>query len=422
MYQYVDTMAAAVSILGFVLVVLLVPLAIVSVLVVVELFRPVSRPYVNRFLRRYPVRLTASNGPMVLRRLARVRAARTLGGLAGALFAIVVSVRGNSFNVLIAVAVGYLIGGVVAEVPSRRDRAAARRPAASLVPRQTPRLRAPFARRRARWSSSASPGRWSRPVRSVARRAGVTAMSPGRVAAGLAAMVLVTVLVLVTARAILYRRQPFTEPDMLSADDALRAASLHCVFGGGFAVVAILGSVLVWNVGVTSDVQLLRWLAPWLGLTLDVHRVLRVVRRARRPVARAPHVLHTGGPAVVIVEIDPGSMIPPYEQLRAQIAELVLAGTLAPGSRLPAVRQLAADLGVAPGTIARAYRELERGGVLATKGRHGTFVTDTPPQLTSRDRNRQLAQAAEAFAATAQRLGLSKRDALAQVRAALDGG
>ena len=65
----------------------------------------------------------------------------------------------------------------------------------------------------------------------------------------------------------------------------------------------------------------------------------------------------------MIVEIDPGSMIPPYEQLRAQIAELVLAGALAPGARLPAVRQHAADLGVAPGTIARAYRELERGGL-----------------------------------------------------------
>jgi DNA-binding transcriptional regulator YhcF (GntR family) len=124
----------------------------------------------------------------------------------------------------------------------------------------------------------------------------------------------------------------------------------------------------------------------------------------------------------VIVEIDPSSLIPPYEQLRAQIAELVLTGALAPGARLPAVRQLAADLGVAPGTIARAYRELERGGVLETRGRHGSFVTDTPPQLTHRDRSRQLAQAAEAFAATAQRLGLSKRDALAQVRAALDAG
>lgn len=124
----------------------------------------------------------------------------------------------------------------------------------------------------------------------------------------------------------------------------------------------------------------------------------------------------------MIVEIDPQSLVPPYEQLRAQITELVAAGALPPGSRLPAVRQLAADLGVAPGTIARTYRELERGGVLETRGRHGSFVSDSPPQLTKLDRRRQVAQAAAAFAATAQRLGLSKRDALAQVRAALESG
>lgn len=122
----------------------------------------------------------------------------------------------------------------------------------------------------------------------------------------------------------------------------------------------------------------------------------------------------------MIVAIDPDSLIPPYEQLRAQIAELVAAGTLEPGARLPAVRQLAADLGVAPGTVARAYRELEHQGVLQARGRHGSFVTETPPRLTNLDRTRQLANAASAFAATAQRLGLSKRDALAQVRQALE--
>ena len=124
----------------------------------------------------------------------------------------------------------------------------------------------------------------------------------------------------------------------------------------------------------------------------------------------------------MIVEIDPESLIPPYEQLRAQIAELVATGALPPGARLPAVRQLASDLGVAPGTIARTYRELERGGVIEARGRHGSYVTDEPPQLTTSDRRRQLTQAAAAFAATAQRLGLSKRDALAHVRDALEAG
>lgn len=122
----------------------------------------------------------------------------------------------------------------------------------------------------------------------------------------------------------------------------------------------------------------------------------------------------------MIVAIDPDSLIPPYEQLRAQIAELVAAGTLGAGARLPAVRQLAADLGVAPGTVARGYRELEHRGVLQARGRHGSFVTETPPQLTKRDRNRQLAHAAATFAATARRLGLSQREALRQVRQAFE--
>ena len=49
-------------------------------------------------------------------------------------------------------------------------------------------------------------------------------------------------------------------------------------------------------------------------------------------------------------------------------------GDLAPGTRLPTVRQLAADLGLAANTVARAYRELEADGVIATYGRKGTFV------------------------------------------------
>lgn len=136
--------------------------------------------------------------------------------------------------------------------------------------------------------------------------------------------------------------------------------------------------------------------------------------------ARATPVRSNDRTVTVIVAIDPDSLIPPYEQLRAQIAELVVAGTLEAGARLPAVRQLAADLGVAPGTVARAYRELEHQRVLQARGRHGSFVTETPPRLTKLDRTRQLAHAAATFAATAQRLGLSKRDALAQVRQALE--
>lgn len=74
--------------------------------------------------------------------------------------------------------------------------------------------------------------------------------------------------------------------------------------------------------------------------------------------------------------VDPRSPTPPFEQIRAQVVELVHDGRLLPGTRLPTVRRLAGDLGIAANTVARAYRELERAGVVETRGRHGTFVAD----------------------------------------------
>ena len=64
------------------------------------------------------------------------------------------------------------------------------------------------------------------------------------------------------------------------------------------------------------------------------------------------------------ISVDLDSATPPYEQIRAQVSSLIALGTLAPGSRLPTVRSLAADLGIAAGTVARAYRELEQSGLI----------------------------------------------------------
>ena len=67
--------------------------------------------------------------------------------------------------------------------------------------------------------------------------------------------------------------------------------------------------------------------------------------------------------------------MPPFEQLRTRIAALAASGELPAGTRLATVRQLATDLGLATNTVARAYRELEADGVVATEGRRGTFVS-----------------------------------------------
>jgi len=123
----------------------------------------------------------------------------------------------------------------------------------------------------------------------------------------------------------------------------------------------------------------------------------------------------------VIVAVDARSAVPPYEQLRQQLVAMIRAGTLAAGAQLPPIRQLAKDLGLATGTVARAYTEVEREGLVVARGRHGTVVVPgaTSPPSAERERQRLLGVAATAFAAEARRLGSPADDALAAVRAAL---
>jgi hypothetical protein len=244
-------------------------IAVGVILVVVEAFGPVPRRYVDRFLSRYPIRITAANGPMVVRRLARVRAARTLGGLGGVLLGGAASVVGLHVNLLYAGAVGYLLGAIIAELPSRRDRAAASHPAATLVPR---RLRDYVPR----WMVVAPPIVLVVTLAiDLAGASGSQRPSLGynpawRSTVGIGAMLLALGLTLGTARMILYRPQPYARAKMVKADDALRAASLHCVCGGGFAIVAVIASGSIWSAGQRSNVQLLRWIAPWLALALGM--------------------------------------------------------------------------------------------------------------------------------------------------------
>ncbi|BCJ69076.1 GntR family transcriptional regulator [Polymorphospora rubra] len=117
------------------------------------------------------------------------------------------------------------------------------------------------------------------------------------------------------------------------------------------------------------------------------------------------------------VTVDTSSPVAPYEQVRAGIAELAATGRLAAGTRLPTVRRLAEDLGLAANTVARAYRELEQAGLVETRGRHGTFVTAQAGGVPDEAR-----RAAADYAALTRRLGLPPDQALALVAAALDTG
>ena len=91
-----------------------------------------------------------------------------------------------------------------------------------------------------------------------------------------------------------------------------------------------------------------------------------------------------------------------------------------PGERLPPIRLLAQELGVAPNTIARAYRELINAGIAEADGRNGTRVTAAPP--VAHDvalRSESLGQAAQQFAVAARELDVSIDEALEAVIAAI---
>lgn len=76
-----------------------------------------------------------------------------------------------------------------------------------------------------------------------------------------------------------------------------------------------------------------------------------------------------------MLSIDRFDDTPAFEQLKRQLAAQIMARQLRAGTKLPTVRQLAADVGVAVNTIARVYKELEADGFVETRGRNGTHVT-----------------------------------------------
>jgi GntR family transcriptional regulator len=114
------------------------------------------------------------------------------------------------------------------------------------------------------------------------------------------------------------------------------------------------------------------------------------------------------------VVVDAASGVAPWRQVRDQLLHLVRTGVLPVGARLPTIRQLAGDLGLAAGTIARVYRELEAVGVLHTARRQGTVVAAVPASAG----DAALAEAAAAYAARAAELGVDLSTAVAAVHAA----
>ncbi len=87
-------------------------------------------------------------------------------------------------------------------------------------------------------------------------------------------------------------------------------------------------------------------------------------------------LIHEGGEAVV--KLDYRSDQPIYEQIISQYKYLLLQGFLKKGDSIPSVRKLALELDITPGTVAKAYRELENQGVIETVRGKGTYIAGIP--------------------------------------------
>lgn len=119
-------------------------------------------------------------------------------------------------------------------------------------------------------------------------------------------------------------------------------------------------------------------------------------------------------PQTVSITIDQASAVAPFEQVRTQIADQAREGALPVGYKLPTVRGLAEDLGLAANTVAKAYRALETDGVIETRGRNGSFIAAAGDAA-----DKEAAAAAENYARRVQRLGLDRRAARTAVEDAL---
>ena len=108
--------------------------------------------------------------------------------------------------------------------------------------------------------------------------------------------------------------------------------------------------------------------------------------------------------------------VPVYLQILNQVKYLVAAGRLAPGEELPSVRALAERLVINPNTVARAYLELERAGLVVKRHGSGTYVSEEGSPLARKERLKILTQRADALLAEAQHMDVALDEILTLIK------
>src|SRR5689334_23458795 len=116
------------------------------------------------------------------------------------------------------------------------------------------------------------------------------------------------------------------------------------------------------------------------------------------------------------IHISASDGVPIYHQIVSQVRYLIAAGRLQPGEELPPIRVLAEQLVVNPNTVARAYLELERAGIVTKRQGAGTYVAETPSPLSRKEKFRVLAERADALLVEAEHLDVELTDVIDLLR------
>jgi GntR family transcriptional regulator len=112
----------------------------------------------------------------------------------------------------------------------------------------------------------------------------------------------------------------------------------------------------------------------------------------------------------MILVVDPALPLPIYEQICEQVRLMIASGSIPDGEQLPTMRQLASDLGIAKGTVTKAYETLAREGLVTSRGRHGTVVVGIGDAEREVAAERRIREVARQLALTAVQVGASSAE------------
>lgn len=122
----------------------------------------------------------------------------------------------------------------------------------------------------------------------------------------------------------------------------------------------------------------------------------------------------------MLLYLNPASGVPIYLQIENQVKHYIAAGALAPGDALPSVRKVAADMRINPNTVARAYQNLERDGLLRSVPGGRTYVAENPAGLLKSEKLRRLRPYARQIAVEGTQLRLEPKDIIELLRQELE--